>query len=119
MSTPTTPISPCIATKATSRARCATIRSASIASCASVFDVAQRAASLTGPEADALRRLYSFTVGTARCTVGAELGAKYKMALDNQQEVVSVTNVLTQEQTWCVGIAAPRESSSMIAPCCG
>lgn len=101
---------------AASRARF--VGTASMASCASVFKVAQQAASLTGPEADALRRLYSFTIGTARCTVGAELGAKYNMAVDNQQEVVSVTNVLTQEQTWCDGIAAAWGMYSNMTPCC-
>ncbi|PNH05460.1 hypothetical protein TSOC_008285, partial [Tetrabaena socialis] len=69
----------------------------------SIFDVAQRAVAgqlPEGPGARALDRLYDFTVGTARCSVGPLLAEKYGMEPDNMQLVVSVTNRITFEQTW-------------------
>jgi hypothetical protein len=67
----------------------------------SVFDVASNVEALTGPGAAALRRLYAFTAGTARCRVGPQLGEKYGMEADNEQLVVSITNRATLEQAWC------------------
>ncbi|EFJ45930.1 hypothetical protein VOLCADRAFT_93650 [Volvox carteri f. nagariensis] len=66
----------------------------------SVFDVALNVESLTGSGATALRRLYAFTAGTARCRVGPELSQKYGVESDNAQLVVSITNKATLEQAW-------------------
>ncbi|GLI67736.1 hypothetical protein VaNZ11_011938 [Volvox africanus] len=66
----------------------------------SVFEVAQTVDSLVGSGAAALRRLYAFTAGTARCRVGPELSRKYGMEPDNAQLVVSITNTATLEQAW-------------------
>lgn len=57
-----------------------------------IFDVAEQCQRLSGAGGDALRRLYTITMGTARCDVGAELATKYSMAQNNEQHVVSVTN---------------------------
>eukprot|EP00967_Tisochrysis_lutea_P104069 scaffold157665_cov21-Tisochrysis_lutea.AAC.1 len=39
------------------------------------------------------------TKGEARAVVGPSLSAKYRMAMDNRQTVVSITNCWTFEQT--------------------
>ncbi|KAF5830456.1 hypothetical protein DUNSADRAFT_14553 [Dunaliella salina] len=44
-------------------------------------------------------RIYRVTKGDARALVGPTLSAKYRMAPDNRQTVVSITNCWTYEQT--------------------
>lgn len=39
-----------------------------------------------------MRRMYTITMGSARCAVGMQLASKYSMAQENEQTVVSVTN---------------------------
>ncbi|KAL6761847.1 hypothetical protein V8C86DRAFT_3131322 [Haematococcus lacustris] len=48
----------------------------------------------------ALQRMFRFSSGLAQCRVGPALSAKYGMAQDNQQRVVSITNTSTFQQAW-------------------
>lgn len=66
----------------------------------SIFDVASQVDSLTGSNAAAFKRIFRVTSAQARCNVGPELAAKYKVPQDNVQHVVSVTNMHSLEQTW-------------------
>lgn len=75
----------------------------------SVFDVALSVDKLKGADGTALRRLYAFTSGTARCRVGTGLSKKYAMEADNIQLVVSITNKATLEQAWCACVCVCTE----------
>jgi len=66
----------------------------------SIFDVASQLDNLAGSNAAALKRIFRITSAQAKCVVGPELSAKYKVQQDNVQHVVSVTNMHSLEQTW-------------------
>ena len=66
----------------------------------SIFDVAAQIDSLSGSNAAAFKRIFRVTSAQAQCNVGPQLAAKYKVQEDNEQHVVSVTNMYTLEQTW-------------------
>jgi hypothetical protein len=66
----------------------------------SIFDVASQFETLAGSNAAAFKRIFSVTSAQARCTVGPELSAKYQVQQENEQHVVSVTNMHSLEQTW-------------------
>lgn len=66
----------------------------------SIFDVAAHIDSLAGSNAAAFKRIFRVTSAEARCNVGPQLAAKYKVQEDNVQRVVSVTNMHSLEQTW-------------------
>lgn len=67
----------------------------------SIFDVATQIDSLgSSLNAAAFKRIFRATSADAKCIVGPELSAKYKVQEDNRQHVVSVTNMHTLEQTW-------------------
>lgn len=61
----------------------------------SVFDLASRLPPHGTPESDAFHHIFDVTTGTAPCVVGPELAEKYKVAVDNRQTVVCVTNRVT------------------------
>lgn len=65
-----------------------------------IFDVASHIDSLPGSNAAAFKRIFRVTSAQAQCNVGPELAAKYKVQQDNEQHVVSVTNMHSLEQTW-------------------
>jgi hypothetical protein len=65
-----------------------------------IFDVASHIDSLPGSNAAAFKRIFRVTSAQANCIVGPELAAKYKVQQDNEQHVVSVTNMHSLEQTW-------------------
>lgn len=67
----------------------------------SIFDVASQLDALgASTNAAAFRRMFRVTSNIARCNVGLELSQKYKVPQQNEQQVVSVTNLHTLEQCW-------------------
>lgn len=50
----------------------------------SIFDVAAHSGSLPGRDGAAFRRIYKASSQPARCSVGPQLAAKYRMEQDNQ-----------------------------------
>ena len=79
-------------------------------SLSSIFDVARVYSTLTGRDADALRRIFRVTSGTAPCHVSADWAARYSLPTTtngastlgavNEQRIVSVSNRVTLEQAW-------------------
>jgi hypothetical protein len=96
------------------------------ASLSSIFDVARAHAALPGRDADALRRIFRITSGSAACHVSADLAARYSLpttpaasagagARVNEQRIVSVSNRVTLEQAW-FNTARTKKPQTFSAP---